>query len=40
MNDERTGPKYWNTIPGCYAVADLAVKNAAGCIMSSAGRMT
>jgi acetyl-CoA synthetase len=25
--------KYWNTIPGCYAVGDLAVKNSEGCIM-------
>ena len=25
--------KYWDTIPGCYAVGDLAVKNKQGSIM-------
>ena len=32
-NDDERYRKYWNTIPGCYAVGDLAVKNKAGCIM-------
>ena len=32
-NDDERYRKYWNTIPGCYAVGDLAVKNTAGCIM-------
>jgi acetyl-CoA synthetase len=32
-NDDERYRKYWNTIPGCYAVGDLAVKNAAGYIM-------
>jgi acetyl-CoA synthetase len=32
-NDDDRYRKYWNTIPGCYAVGDLAVKNKAGYIM-------
>ncbi len=32
-NDDERYRKYWNTIPGCYAVGDLAVKNEAGYIM-------
>ncbi|NMB79128.1 MAG: acetate--CoA ligase [Methanomicrobiales archaeon] len=32
-NDDERYRKYWNTIPGCYAVGDLAVKNKAGYIM-------
>jgi acetyl-CoA synthetase len=31
--DEERYKKYWNTIPGCYAVGDLAVKNKDGYIM-------
>ena len=31
--DEERYRKYWNTIPGCYAVGDLAVKNRDGYIM-------
>ncbi len=32
-NDDERYRKYWSTIPGCYAVGDLAVKNEAGYIM-------
>ncbi|MFA4876819.1 MAG: acetate--CoA ligase [Methanoregula sp.] len=32
-NDNDRYLKYWNTIPGCYAVGDLAVRNKAGYIM-------
>jgi acetyl-CoA synthetase len=32
-NDEERFLKYWHTIPGCYAVGDLAVKNKEGYIM-------
>jgi acetyl-CoA synthetase len=32
-NDDDRYRKYWNTIPGCYAVGDLAVKNNEGYIM-------
>ncbi|MGA2121472.1 MAG: acetate--CoA ligase [Methanoregula sp.] len=32
-HDEERYKKYWNTIPGCYAVGDLAVKNKDGYIM-------
>jgi acetyl-CoA synthetase len=32
-NDDERYRKYWNTIPGCYAVGDLAVRNSAGYIM-------
>jgi acetyl-CoA synthetase len=32
-NDDERYRKYWNTIPGCYAVGDLAVRNKAGYIM-------
>jgi acetyl-CoA synthetase len=31
--DDERYRKYWNTIPGCYAVGDLAVKNKEGYIM-------
>ena len=31
--DDERYKKYWNTIPGCYAVGDLAVKNKDGYIM-------
>jgi len=31
--DDERYRKYWNTIPGCYAVGDLAVKNREGYIM-------
>ncbi len=31
--DDERYRKYWNTIPGCYAVGDLAVKNKDGYIM-------
>ncbi|HSQ94238.1 MAG TPA: acetate--CoA ligase [Methanoregula sp.] len=31
--DDERYRKYWNTIPNCYAVGDLAVKNKAGYIM-------
>jgi acetyl-CoA synthetase len=33
FNDPDRYQKYWNTIPGCYAVGDLAVKNKQGYIM-------
>jgi acetyl-CoA synthetase len=33
FNDPERYQKYWNTIPGCYAVGDLAVKNEKGYIM-------
>ncbi|MHB8163260.1 MAG: AMP-binding protein, partial [Methanoregula sp.] len=33
FNDPERYKKYWNTIPGCYAVGDLAVKNEQGYIM-------
>jgi acetyl-CoA synthetase len=33
FNDPERYKKYWNTIPGCYAVGDLAVKNKQGYIM-------
>jgi len=33
FNDPERYEKYWNTIPGCYAVGDLAVKNKEGYIM-------
>ena len=33
FNDPERYQKYWNTIPGCYAVGDLAVKNKEGYIM-------
>lgn len=32
-NDDERYRKYWNTIPGCYAVGDLAVRNKDGYIM-------
>ncbi|MFA6331602.1 MAG: acetate--CoA ligase [Methanoregula sp.] len=33
FNDDERYLKYWHTIPGCYAVGDLAVKNKDGYIM-------
>ncbi len=33
FNDRERYKTYWNTIPGCYAVGDLAVKNEQGYIM-------
>ncbi|PKL68470.1 MAG: acetate--CoA ligase [Methanomicrobiales archaeon HGW-Methanomicrobiales-1] len=33
FNDRERYKMYWNTIPGCYAVGDLAVKNEQGYIM-------
>ncbi len=33
FHDPERYQKYWNTIPGCYAVGDLAVKNKDGYIM-------
>ena len=33
FNDRQRYKMYWNTIPGCYAVGDLAVKNEKGYIM-------
>ncbi len=32
-HDDERYRKYWNTIPGCYAVGDLAVRNQDGYIM-------